>query len=158
MPTATQSHTTPTRRSALGFSAAAIIAGMTTPVLASAAKPDAKLLDLVKTMTGQWEVTEVIAEEGHFLPPGITPQSEDQEARLEEALTDWWDTVDQIVDTPARSPIGLRAKAEAMQGLLAHMTFTDRRRTKAEQLADADTETRLAWSLAADLLAGSARA
>lgn len=34
MPTATQSNTTPTRRSALGFTAAAIIAGLTTPTLA----------------------------------------------------------------------------------------------------------------------------
>jgi hypothetical protein len=143
MPTATIQPITPTRRSALGFSAAG---------------PDAKLQELVKTMKRHWEATEVIAEEGHSLPPGITPQSEDQEARLEEALSDWWDTVDQIVDTPARSPIGLRAKAEAMQGLLAHMTFTDRNRTKEKQLSDADTETRLAWSLAADLLAGSGAA
>jgi hypothetical protein len=158
MPTATNTHTTSTRRSTLGFSAAAIIAGMTIPVLASAAGPDANLLDLVKTMKRQWAVTEAIAAEGPSLPPGITPQSEDQEARLEEALSDWWDTADQIVDTPARSPIGLRAKAEAMQGLLAHMTFTDRKRTKEEQLSDADTETRLAWSLAADLLAGSGAA
>jgi hypothetical protein len=41
MPTATNTHTTPTRRSALGFSVAAIIAGMTTPVLAGGAGPNA---------------------------------------------------------------------------------------------------------------------
>jgi hypothetical protein len=41
MPTATQPHTTPTRRSAIGFTLAALTAGLTVPVLASAAKPDA---------------------------------------------------------------------------------------------------------------------
>jgi hypothetical protein len=158
MSQATNTHTTTTRRSTLGFSAAAIIADFTTPVLASAAVPDAKLLDLVKTMKRQWEVTEVIAVEMNSLPPGITPQSKDAEQRMDDALGDWYGTIEQIVDTPARSPIGLRAKAEAMQKLLACMTFTDTNRTKAEQLSDADTETRLAWSLAADLLAGSARA
>jgi hypothetical protein len=39
MPTATNTHITPTRRSALGFSAAAIVAGFTMPVIAST-KPD----------------------------------------------------------------------------------------------------------------------
>jgi hypothetical protein len=43
MPTAITTNITPTRRSALGFSAAAIIAGMTTPVLAAA--PQATPID-----------------------------------------------------------------------------------------------------------------
>ncbi|WP_158927060.1 hypothetical protein [Acidisphaera sp. S103] len=41
MPTATNTPTTPTRRSAIGFSLAAMAAGLTVPALASAAKPDA---------------------------------------------------------------------------------------------------------------------
>jgi hypothetical protein len=52
-----------------------------------------------------------------------------------------------------RSLIGLRAKAESMHKMLTCMTFTDLNRPKAEQLATADTNERLAWSLAADLLA-----
>jgi hypothetical protein len=46
MPTATQPNTTPTRRSALGFSAAAIVAGLTMPALAGPANPDAELIAL----------------------------------------------------------------------------------------------------------------
>jgi hypothetical protein len=38
--------TTPTRRSAIGFSLAAFAAGLTVPALASAAEPDAKLTKL----------------------------------------------------------------------------------------------------------------
>jgi hypothetical protein len=47
MPMATQTHTTPTRRSALGFSAAALFAGLATPVLANTKhNPDAELIDI----------------------------------------------------------------------------------------------------------------
>jgi hypothetical protein len=47
MPTATKTNTTPTRRSALGFTAAAIVAGLTAPALATT-KPglDAGMIDL----------------------------------------------------------------------------------------------------------------
>jgi hypothetical protein len=46
MPTAAQPNTTPTRRSALGFTATAIVVGFTTPVLtgAPAANADAELI------------------------------------------------------------------------------------------------------------------
>jgi hypothetical protein len=50
MPTATQIPTTPTRRSAIGFSLAAFAAGLTVPVLASAAESDAKLIAFAATL------------------------------------------------------------------------------------------------------------
>jgi hypothetical protein len=153
MPTATNTHTTPTRRSALGFSVAAIVAGFTVPAIAGALDPDAKLRELVKTLNRQWEVSEIIAEEMHSLPGGITPQSKGAERRMDDALGGWWGTVDQIIETPASSPSGLRAKAEAVQRVMACMTFCETNRPKAEQLADADADDRLAWSLAADILA-----
>ena len=148
--------TATTRRAALRSGVAALAAGLAAPAVATVPERDAELQSLVATLNRQWDVTEVIADEGNRLPPGITPQSRDQEHRLDEALSDWWETADQIAATPARSPIGLRAKAEAMQKILACMTFTERSRTKLEQLADADINERMAWSLAADLLAGSA--
>jgi hypothetical protein len=83
MLTATQPNTTPTRRSALRFSAAAI---------AGAFDPDAKLRELVKTLNRQWEVIEIIAEEMHSLPGGITPQSKEAERRMDDALGGWWGT------------------------------------------------------------------
>jgi hypothetical protein len=47
MPTATNTNTTPTRRVALGFSAAATIAGLTAPAIAGAkSRQDAELIDL----------------------------------------------------------------------------------------------------------------
>jgi hypothetical protein len=45
MPTAKNDHT-PTRRSALGFSAAALAAGLTVPALAASSSPDAGLIRL----------------------------------------------------------------------------------------------------------------
>jgi hypothetical protein len=149
---------TPTRRSALGFSIAALAAGLTVPALANAANPDAKLVDLLKTMERQWGVTEVIAEEMHHQPPGITAQSRESERQMGNAMDDWWDTVEQIIDTPAHSAIGIRAKARAMQRMMECMTFDERNRTNAEQLLDADPNDRMAWSLATDILAGSASA
>jgi hypothetical protein len=50
MQVTTQPHTTPTRRSAIGFSLAAIAAGLTMPVLASAAEPDAELIALAAVL------------------------------------------------------------------------------------------------------------
>ena len=41
-----QTNQSPTRRSAIGFSLAAMAAGLTVPVLASAANPDADLIAL----------------------------------------------------------------------------------------------------------------
>jgi hypothetical protein len=51
--TAVESNTTPTRRYALGFSAAAIIAGLTKPAIASATSPnpDAELIALCDFFT-----------------------------------------------------------------------------------------------------------
>jgi hypothetical protein len=46
MPTAAQNHTPPTQRSAPQFSAAAVVAGFTVPVLAGVANPDAELIQL----------------------------------------------------------------------------------------------------------------
>jgi hypothetical protein len=63
MPTATNDHITPTRRSALGFSAAALIAGFTAPAIAST-KPglDVALIDLcdqfVATETERYRLIE----------------------------------------------------------------------------------------------------
>jgi hypothetical protein len=45
MPTATQHQTTPTRRSAPGFSAAAVVTGLTAPVIETAPGSEAKLLN-----------------------------------------------------------------------------------------------------------------
>jgi hypothetical protein len=62
MPTATNTPTTPTRRSALGFSAAAIVAGFTLPALARPdATTDAELIALCSAfheVNRAWYVSE----------------------------------------------------------------------------------------------------
>jgi hypothetical protein len=67
MSQAINEHSTPTRRSADGFSLAAFTAGLTVPALAEVANPDAELRDLVKTMDREWEVTEAIVVLNHPL-------------------------------------------------------------------------------------------
>lgn len=158
MPTAVQSHTPPTRRSAIGFSLAAMAAGLTVPALASAAKPDpdAELIALARQLDPQWQATEVIAAEGKFLPRGITPQSIDQEERLSDAVDEFWSTMERIVDKPARTTAGVRAKAHAARRMVERGTLDSLHVPQDEQLAAADIEARMMWSLAQDILRGSA--
>ncbi len=153
MPTAINPNTRPTRGAALRFGGAALIAGLATAANAGTPNPDEALAELARRLLSEWDATEIIAREGKSLPPFITPQSEDQEQRLADAFDVWRDTVDEIVDIPARSMAGLVAKAAAMQNVLDRLVLTHRNEPKAQQLLDAKPGERLAWSLAADLLA-----
>ena len=117
MSTATATHTTPTRRSALGFSAAAIIAGMTTPVLAiAAAAPATKLAtlcdQLVVTETELWLLAEHDEHAPDFGPNNARyDQLIDERDRLMELIGDCQSPADQA---------GIVAMARAA------MTWTER--------------------------------
>jgi hypothetical protein len=83
----------------------------------------------MKTMTEQKSIVDAIQAEGKSLPPGATAASEDQERRLDLALDDWKATAEQMVDTPAQSQAGLRAKAEGVEMLAAYFSSSDMSRT-----------------------------
>jgi hypothetical protein len=128
---------------------------MITPVLAVGATPnaDATLLDLVKALAQHEAATHVIAAEQKSLPSGITPASDDADQRMDDALDAWFRTVEQITNTPARTPQGLRAKADALRMVLTCLVCDWGNDLGA--IEDAETEDMLAWSLVRDLLGGS---
>ena len=101
-----------------------------------------------------------IQAEGKHLPPGITAESRDQERRLEEADTKWWNTIIEISDTPARTGGGLRAKAEVMLRVLERVVLTWKGTTLAAIDAgdDGELEDWMSLSLARDVLAIVGRA
>jgi hypothetical protein len=107
MPTATQPPTTPTRRSALGFSAAALLSGLMAPVLASPADPDAELIALCAEFDRQNEIVETvpIASEADF-------------GGFEVAMDKRWKVSNEIEDIVPLTGAGLKAKAEIALALL----------------------------------------
>ena len=168
--------TRPSRRNLLGGSSAALLAGVAAAVAAHGAefqKPgplpwrgsprpaepvsgeDAELIALCAALARQHALVDAIQEEGHHLPPDITPASEAQERRLDAAPDDWWATAERIEATPARTAGGLRAKAEAMRLVLLRLVCCHPGDT-IEYIAESEMEDRMAWSLARDILAGAA--
>ncbi len=115
MPTATQTNTTPTRRSALSFSAAAIVAGLTAPVLAKgprvvrAPDPNAALISLCDQMVATETERYLLLDHDDYAPD-FGPNN----ARYE-----WLgDEVDRLADliedcAPATGPAGHAAVARA---------------------------------------------
>jgi hypothetical protein len=87
--------------------------------------------------------------EAEPVPPlGITAESEDKERRLNEADDLWFELAERITEVQAHSVAGLRAKASVMHLLLR------RCESMPDNAPDADPGDRMAWSLAADVLAG----
>src|SRR6185437_8072942 len=84
--------TTPSRRGLLAGTAAILVTGgaATAAALASPADADAELIRLVRELKEHWEAA--LAIEAEELPPGRTPESNDQEWRLEELDELWGET------------------------------------------------------------------
>jgi hypothetical protein len=148
---AIENHTAPTRRAVFrGAGLASIAAGLAAvPALAAPASEtdaDAELIALAKRLAEQRDVADRIAAEGKSLPPKASAASADQERRLDLALDDWMATAEQMVDTPAQSLLGLRAKAQGVELLVAYFS------------SFVNVEDRLARSIARDLLAAGGTA
>jgi hypothetical protein len=151
MQTATDTHTTPTRRSAISFSAAALLAGLTVPTLVvTAANPDAELIARVDQMHREWAVTEDIA--NIVTEEGITPESRAKDTLMVPALDDWNASTEIIFDMKPRTLAGLAAKARAVQHYIECMVFNRIDQTREEQFADAEFEIQFALSLTNDLI------
>jgi hypothetical protein len=109
MSQAINEHSTPTRRSALGFSAAAIVAGFTIPGLAGPANPDAELIVLAdRLVTTERELLAIY---------GLRKTREDEkrtEHLLDALFTEQNAIVDRIQEMPDAATVdGLRAMARA---------------------------------------------
>jgi hypothetical protein len=115
MPTAIDHHTTstiappaPSRRAALRFSTAAIIASLTTPALAQPTPgPDAKLLRLCARFQTQ-----------HRLVLTLANAAGDTSDALDWAMIKRWGISDKIAAITAVTDAGKRAKAEVAIALL----------------------------------------
>jgi hypothetical protein len=109
---ATHTHGLSTRRSALGFSAAAIVAGLTTPVLAKGVKkpdsrtgPDAELIAACEEAIRQDGIKDAI-NRGEF--------GGDDDA-VNAASDDWWEAFERVAEIPATAMEGVRAKARVLR-------------------------------------------
>jgi hypothetical protein len=100
-------------------------------------------------------VADAIGAEGASLPDGITPQSEDHERRHGAADDEWFDAVRDVADTPARTLLGVRAKAAVLLSVIEELVFT-RFGDTLDDVAAGDVgedEDRMAVSLARDIMA-----
>jgi hypothetical protein len=143
-------------RGSVGLLASAAVA-LTGHAIAAAASAaggdDAELVRLYSELVAA--VGKMRAIEQEDLPDGITPQSEDQERRLAEAVDAFWEIAENIIDTPATVQTGMRAKAESLRLVLEQAICTDVNRTVAdiESGVVGYAEDRLGWSLARDAMA-----
>jgi hypothetical protein len=135
---------------AYGFSPGRQIVLRTPPGIQPPGAPpdtDAELIALAKALAEQRDVADMIAAEAKTLPPLATAASKDQERRLDLAMDNWMATAEQMIDTPAKSLLGLRVKATAVGLLVACFSS-----------GVVNVEDRLARSLALDLLEGGGAA
>jgi hypothetical protein len=150
----------PSRRALFGAGASLLLAGTAIATAAHGAPPDAdaELVRLHHALLAQGEVVARIEEEAYSLPGGINAESRAQEMRLTEADDAWYQLLTDIIDTPARTAIGLRVKAEVT--LIAQEKYVCVRidHTIEDIVAghDGNIEDRLALSIARDLLSGRA--
>jgi hypothetical protein len=101
---ATKQHTTPTRRSALGFSAAAIVAGLTTPAVAST-QPDADA-ELIAACA---EAVQCEARFRHIDEHGTTEED------CADAGDAWDNAFLRVTGMHAMTAAGIRAKAYVLK-------------------------------------------
>lgn len=120
------------------------------------APDDAELVALLAQLHQDHAKIAAIEAEGDHLPDGITDASRDQERRLEDALDQREETWNRIIATPARTPAGMRAKAEALGMVVQFYAYAHEGDTLEEIATSGDARNRMALSLARDVLAGEA--
>jgi hypothetical protein len=147
MPTAIHDPTIPTRRSAIGFSVAALTAGLTVPAVAAIAGPDAELVEAAEhALRCECRIHDI--DNG----PGETDDAAD-------AANNAWDAAFRgVASLQAMTLNGFRAKALALQAALKreHMIAFGHGPQDVFEPADLQNgcvvDSWLAWSLCCDLL------
>jgi hypothetical protein len=95
-----------TRRGALQFSVAALLAATTVPALAGAPNPDAELLAACEEAIRQDGIKDAI-NRGEF--------GDDNEDAEDAAHDAWWEAFERVEGTPATTKEGVRAKARVLR-------------------------------------------
>jgi hypothetical protein len=139
---------------------AVLLAGGAIATAAHGAAADVELIRLHQALLAHGEVVARIEAEADRLPCGITPENRAQERRLTEADDAWSGILEDIIDTPARTAVGLRMKA--LTTLIAQQKYVcvhiDHTIDDIVAARDGNVEDRLALSIARDLLGGRASA
>lgn len=145
----------PSRRNLLAGASAALVAGAAIAMQTKGATTgaDAELTRLSSILRQQVLAVDAVAEEGDRLPDGITAASREQERRLDEAIDARNETVRRIIETPATGPEGMRVKAEALAALVVEYADSYEGSTVSEIAEEGKLPTRVALSLARDVLA-----
>jgi hypothetical protein len=149
MPTATQTHTTPTQRSTLGFSVAAFAAALATPALAAGVNPDAELIAIGREAAPLVDEFDRYTAAFFALPdgdPGIKRAGHAGDRSYDRLR----ELVAQAMPLRAATLNGLAAKAILLRHLML-LEFGERH----VFVSDETDLTDLTWSLVSDL-AGSA--
>src|SRR4051812_28745197 len=150
------------RRGLLAGVASVVAAGAVaaTPAGAAPALPDdAKLLELHRELRAHGQLMTAIIEEGKHHPPGITPESIDQEERLATAIGIECDIIEDIRAIPSRTLAGLQVKAATLLMLLERYVLNRGAGISNEiDERDCEEEDRMALTLARELLAWGAAA
>jgi hypothetical protein len=109
MSQATETHTPPSRRGALQFSVAAIVAGFTIPVVAGHADPDAELLAACAQAfrCEEWRNRENAG------PSTDDPDADDAETT--DMNRAWHAAFERVIHLQAQTPAGFRAKIAALR-------------------------------------------
>jgi hypothetical protein len=147
MPQATQPTTTPTRRSALRFSAAAIVAGFAVPALAAVTTPnlDAELLALCAEAERCEERIREIDQ--------LATETDEECGRACDA---WESARQKVAAQPAMTLPGAQAKARVVKRALIREYFWadggDYCCPDEIEAADVRNDAAVAWSLCDDLL------
>jgi len=129
------------RRQMFGSGAALLLLSATAAGSAKAAEIDGGLLAACRSLSRLYtEIQRIDAADDD------TPESE---AEVYATVDAWWAELNRIIDTPAFTPDGIRAKARATRIALEYLATP-----MLDQTVEADgrDHERLAWSLVADLL------
>jgi hypothetical protein len=116
---------------------------------------DAELLRLCAETVRLRAVADAIGKEAASLPDGITQQSKDHERRHGAADDEWFGAIRGVADTPARTLVGLRAKAAVMLSVIEELVSAGNGDTLDDVAAGdiGEDEDRMALSLARDIIA-----
>jgi hypothetical protein len=149
----------PSRRAMLAGSTAALLAGAAIATGARGAPAEAQLARLLAQLKRDHAAVLAVVEEGHHLPEGITPASEDQEQRLAEAMDVREATAEVLPDIHVHTMRGLQTKAAALIEVLAiYLPLTDNVTFEELAAGEGELHPRMALSLAYDVLAWRATA
>jgi hypothetical protein len=146
----------PSRRAVLGSGASLLLLTAAAAGPAKADELDGELLDLCIEFQEKEAILRRLDNWFRFVDfdgPEHASQQQARSAELDAGNEEWHELLDEIIEIPARTPEGLRAKAAVLLPALNTFAVSE---WDAKVEEDATAHERLAWSLAQDLLGRAA--